>query len=124
MIQPGEGSPEDVSYTGPVAGGKTWRTAIPTDRVYFTMLGMLAVFTVAELLIFYAVESVVARILILAAFVVMKFVAQIGWFTHLRYDDRRLTWIFGGCFFIALAVMAATVAMMAADGFHVGIEYQ
>ncbi len=92
----------------------------PTDKVYFIMLGMLAVFTVVELLIFYAIESVAARILILVAFLVVKFIAQVGWFTHLRYDDRRLTWVFGGCFFIALAVMAATVAMMAVDGFEVG----
>ncbi|HEV2529882.1 MAG TPA: cytochrome C oxidase subunit IV family protein [Thermomicrobiales bacterium] len=95
----------------------------PSDKVYFTMLGILAVFTVVELLIFYAIESVVLRILILATFLVIKFVAQVGWFTHLRYDDRRLTWVFGGCFFIALAVMAATVVMMAFDGFHVGIQY-
>jgi cytochrome c oxidase subunit IV len=97
--------------------------AHPGDNVYFTMLGLLAVLTVVELLVFYAFESVIPRILILAALLLVKFVAQVGWFTHLRYDDRRLTLVFGGCFFIALAVMAATVSMMAVDGFYMDGEY-
>lgn len=95
----------------------------PGDRMYFTMLGLLAVFTVVELLVFYAFESITARIGILVAILLIKFVAQVGWFTHLRYDDKRLTMVFGGCFFIALAVMAATVAMMAVDGFYLDGEY-
>jgi cytochrome c oxidase subunit IV len=95
----------------------------PGDNVYFTMLGLLAVLTVVEVIVFYTFDSLAARIGILVALLLVKFVAQVGWFTHLRYDDRRLTLVFGGCFFIALAVMAATVAMMAVDGFYLDGEY-
>lgn len=96
----------------------------PGDRVYFTMLGMLAVLTVIEVVIFYATESIVLRVGLLVALLLVKFVAQIGWFTHLRYDDRRISMVFGGCLFIALSVMIATVAMMSVDGFFLLNEYQ
>lgn len=99
-------------------------TGHPGDRVYFTMLGMLAALTVIEVIIYYLTDSLVLRVGLLAVLLLVKFIAQIGWFTHLRYDDRRITLVFGGCLFIALSVMFATVAMMAVDGMFIGGEYQ
>jgi cytochrome c oxidase subunit IV len=96
----------------------------PGDNVYFTMLGLLGVLTIVELVVFYLFDSIVLRAGVLVAILLVKFVAQVGWFTHLRYDDRRLAMVFGGCFFIALAVMVALVAMMAVDGFYLDGEYQ
>lgn len=100
-----------------IAGGH------PGDRVYFNMLALLAVLTVVEVIVFYTTSSLLPRIGLLAILLLVKFVAQVGWFTHLRYDDRRLTLVFGGCLFIALSVMVATVAMMTVDGMFVGHEY-
>ena len=96
----------------------------PGDRVYFNMLALLAALTIIEVIVFYVTESVVLRAAILVVLLLIKFVAQVGWFTHLRYDDRRLSLVFGGCLFIALSVMIATVAMMANDGMFIGHNYQ
>lgn len=98
--------------------------AHPGDNVYFTMLGMLAVLTVIELIVFYITDSIVLRAGILVVLLLVKFVAQIGWFTHLRYDDRRITMVFGGALFIALSVMIAAVAMMSYDGVFIGEQFQ
>lgn len=95
----------------------------PTDRVYFNMLALLSALTIVEVIVFYVTDSILLRIGILTILLLIKFVAQVGWFTHLRYDDRRLTLVFGGCLFIALSVMVAMVAMMAVDGMFVGHNY-
>lgn len=96
----------------------------PPDRVYFNMLVLLAVFTVAEVLIYYNIGSPVTRAFILGAMLLVKFVAQIGWFTHLRYDDRRLVGVFAGCFIIAFSVVGALIWMMSYDGMWIGQQYQ
>ena len=96
----------------------------PGDRVYFNMLFLLAALTVIEVIVFYVTESIVLRAGILVVLLLIKFVAQVGWFTHLRYDDRRLSLVFGGCLFIALSVMVATVAMMASDNLFIGRAFK
>lgn len=99
-------------------------TGHPGDRVYFNMLGLLALLTVIEVIVFYVTDSIVLRAGILVVLLLVKFVAQVGWFTHLRYDDKRLALVFGGCLFIALSVMVALVAMQTVDGFFLLNEYQ
>ena len=96
----------------------------PGDRVYFNMLALLAVLTIVEVIVFYVTDSIVLRAGILVVLLLVKFVAQVGWFTHLRYDDKRLALVFGGCFLIALSCMGALVAMQAVDGFFLLNEYQ
>lgn len=95
----------------------------PGDRVYFNMLALLAALTIIEVIVFYVTESVVLRAAILVVLLLIKFVAQVGWFTHLRYDDRRLSLVFGGCLLIAFSVVVATILMMAADGMFIGHNY-
>ena len=96
----------------------------PPDRIYFNMLILLAVFTVVEVLIYYNIGSAVTRAVILAVMLLIKFIAQIGWFTHLRYDDRRLVGVFAGCFIIAISVVVALIWMMSYDGMFLGQQYQ
>lgn len=95
----------------------------PGDNVYWTMLVMLAVFTVIEVLIYYHISSLATRIIVLSAILLIKFIAQVGWFTHLRYDDRRLLFVFGGCFSVAFLVVASTIWMMVYDGMWIGRHY-
>lgn len=65
----------------------------PKPRDYWTIAGILAAITAAEVAVTYidALSSAVAPMLILMS--AAKFVLVVGWFMHLRYDKpayRRL----------------------------------
>lgn len=87
----------------------------PTENVYIRIAIILSVITAVEVAIFYigAFESIlVPALLILSA---VKFVMVVGYFMHLKFDDRLLAWIFAGGLSIALAVFLVVVAVMYFD---------
>jgi cytochrome c oxidase subunit 4 len=72
---------------------------------------ILAVVTAVEVAIYYieAVEDIlVPTLLILSA---GKFAAVVGYFMHLKFDDRRFRWIFIFGLAVALACYLGTAAM-------------
>ncbi len=78
--------------------------AHPTEGTYIRIAITLALVTLLEVVIYYvdALDSIlVPALIILSAF---KFVTVVGYFMHLKFDDRRLAGIFSGGLIVALAV--------------------
>ena len=79
----------------------------PGELTYIKVAAVLAAITIVEVAIYYFDLSrslLVALLLILSA---IKFVTVVGYFMHLKFDDRRLTWIFGGGLVIAVSIILA-----------------
>jgi cytochrome c oxidase subunit 4 len=84
----------------------------PTELKYIKIAAILAFITLAEVAIYYidAFSGVlVPMLIVMSAF---KFVMVVGYFMHLKFDDKRLAWIFTGGMLTALAVFIATWALM------------
>ncbi len=79
----------------------------PGELTYIKVAVILAVITVAEVAIWY-IEALdfllVEALLIMSAF---KFVTVVSFFMHLKFDDRRLAWIFGLAMVVALSIVVA-----------------
>ena len=92
----------------PADGGHTH----PTEQVYIKVAIILSLVTAIEVVIYY-VESLdailVPALLIMSAF---KFVVVVGFFMHLKFDDRRLTLIFVSGLLLAIAIFVAAFATM------------
>ncbi|CAA9545409.1 MAG: hypothetical protein AVDCRST_MAG73-2364 [uncultured Thermomicrobiales bacterium] len=89
----------------------------PDDRTYITVAAILAVVTAIEVAIYYveAIEDFLVPILIVLS--VGKFVAVVGYFMHLKFDDRRFTWIFVAGLLISISVFIGAAAMFGADDY-------
>jgi len=79
----------------------------PDERVYIKIAGILAVITAVEVAIYYFDMSRSLLVTLLIIFSIIKFVTVVGYFMHLKFDDRRLTWIFLAGLFMAFAVFIA-----------------
>ncbi len=79
----------------------------PGERVYIKIAGILAVITAIEVAIYYFDMSRSLLVTLLIIFSIIKFVTVVGYFMHLKFDDRRLTWIFLGGLLMAFAVFIA-----------------
>jgi cytochrome c oxidase subunit IV len=87
----------------------------PTERVYVNVAIILAVVTAIEVAIYYieALEDILVPLLLaLSAF---KFVAVVGYFMHLKMDDRRFRWLFAAGLVISGSVVLALLAMFWTD---------
>ncbi|MEJ7839229.1 MAG: cytochrome C oxidase subunit IV family protein [Thermomicrobiales bacterium] len=86
--------------------------AHPTERDYIKIAIILSIVTAAEVVIYYieALEMIlVPALLIMSGF---KFVVVVGYFMHLKFDDRRLMWIFVSGLALALSVFLVVFAAM------------
>jgi cytochrome c oxidase subunit 4 len=92
----------------------------PGERVYVNVAIILAVVTALEVAIYYieAVGDILVPALIIMS--LAKFVTVVGYFMHLKYDDRRFMWIFCAGLLTAIAVFVAVVVM---QDFHEIVEY-
>ena len=109
------------AHENPVAPGVYQEHEHPGERTYVTVAIVLAIITAIEVFIYYveAVEDIlVPMLLILSA---AKFVAVVGYFMHLKFDDRRFTWIFGFGLGVAVACFLGTAAMFIANAFNLTI---
>lgn len=87
----------------------------PTPRFLVNVAVILAIITAVEVALHYidAVDPVLVPLLVILSSV--KFVAVIWYFMHLKWDDRRLTWVFASGMAVALAVYLALWVM---QNFH------
>ncbi len=78
--------------------------AHPTEGTYIRIAIALAAVTLLEVVIYYidALDSILVPALIILS--AIKFVTVIGYFMHLKFDDRRLAGIFSGGLIVTLAV--------------------
>lgn len=94
--------------------------AHPTEGKYIQIAIMLAAVTLLEVVIYYieALDSILVPALIILS--AIKFVTVIGYFMHLKFDDRRLAGIFAGGLIVALAVF---LGLYVIQEFHEVIEF-
>lgn len=83
----------------------------PTDRQYIRIAIILTIITIIEVAIYY-IEGVrdflVPALIILS---VSKFIAVVGYFMHLKFDDRRFAVMFISAMILSIAVIGALVVM-------------
>lgn len=79
----------------------------PTERSYIKIAAILSAITIAEVAIYYidALSGVLVPMLIVMS--VVKFVTVVAFFMHLKFDDRRLAYIFAAALVLSLAVVSA-----------------
>ena len=85
----------------------------PGPNVYVQVAIILAIVTAIEVAIYYIdwVKNNGALVPALLVFSAFKFVAVVGYFMHLKYDDKRLTWTFVSGLVVALSIILALFAM-------------
>lgn len=79
----------------------------PTERTYIKIAAILSAVTIAEVAIYYidALDGVLVPMLIILS--VFKFVMVVLNFMHIKFDDRRLGYIFAAALLLTLAVVSA-----------------
>jgi cytochrome c oxidase subunit 4 len=89
--------------------------AHPTEAKYIQIAIILSIITIVEVGLFYleSFEGVLVPALILLS--AIKFVMVVGYFMHLKFDDKRLAWIFSAGMGVALAIYIGTWALMYYD---------
>ena len=93
-------------------GADDERHAHPTESTYIRIAIILAIITGLEVAIYYinAFEDVLVPMLIVMS--TIKFAVVVGYFMHLKFDDKRLAMIFVGAMVMALGTFIGTWAMM------------
>lgn len=76
----------------------------PSEFTYIKIALILAIITIIEVAIYYveALRGVLVPALI--ALSVVKFIMVVGYFMHLKFDDKKLAWIFGFALITSIAV--------------------
>ncbi len=84
----------------------------PGERVYIKIAAILATITALEVAIYYweTVRDFLVPMLIVLS--TIKFVMVVGYFMHLKFDDKRLAWIFAGGMGLALAIYIGTWSVL------------
>lgn len=87
--------------------------AHPTGSKYVLIAVVLTILTAIEVAIFYVIpESQRALLMIvLGALAIGKFVLVVGWYMHLKFDAKLLTWLFVAGLAVATATITGLWAM-------------
>jgi cytochrome c oxidase subunit 4 len=93
----------------------------PGDREYIRIAIILTIITAVEVAIYYieGIRDFLVPLLIILS--VAKFVAVVGYFMHLKFDDRRFMVMFVAGLGISLAVVAALVLMFWTGVYFTGV---
>lgn len=93
----------------------------PSDGQYVRIAIILTTITAVEVAIYYVegIRSVLVPLLIVLS--VAKFVAVVGYFMHLKFDDRRFMLVFAAGLGISIAVITALVIMFWTGQFFPGV---
>ena len=83
----------------------------PGPRQYVLIGFILAVLTAAEVGAFYIDATSALVVSILLTFSFAKFVLVVGFFMHLKFDDRRFLALFVFPFIVMVSIMVALLAM-------------
>jgi len=87
----------------------------PGEPVYIRIAIILAIVTAVEVAIYYvdALRSILVPTLLVLS--VAKFVAVVGYFMHLKFDDMRYRLMFIAGLVIVVSVVGALIAMFWTD---------
>ncbi len=86
----------------------------PGQRTYINIAIILAIITIVEVATYYIEWMADSGVLVPTLIVLSaaKFVTVVGYFMHLKFDDRRLTWIFAVGLVISLAIVISLKILM------------
>ena len=89
----------------------------PTERTYINVAIILSIVTAVEVAIYYidALRDILVPTLLVLS--VAKFVAVVGYFMHLKMDDRRFRWMFISGLVISASIIIALIVLFAVDEF-------
>jgi cytochrome c oxidase subunit 4 len=85
----------------------------PGERTYVEVAAILAAITVVEVAVYYIqwVHDKGLLVPLLLALSAIKFATVVGYFMHLKFDDRRLTYIFASGLIVAFSIIMALYAL-------------
>ena len=88
--------------------------AHPGERIYVKVAAVLLGITIVEVVIYYIQwlhdhKVLAPTLMVLSA---VKFVTVVGYFMHLKFDDRRLTLLFGGALLLSLGTVVALYILL------------
>jgi cytochrome c oxidase subunit 4 len=85
--------------------------AHPPVMQYVLIAAILAIITAIEVATYYieSIESALVYILIVLS--VLKFVIVVGYYMHLKFDNKLFTWIFGMGMLAGVSVVTALIAL-------------
>jgi len=91
----------------------------PGELQYIKIAAILAAVTGIEVVIYYidALKDILVPALLLLS--AGKFIAVVGYFMHLKFDDKRFTWVFVAGLVISFSVFLGAAAMFAYHTFDV-----
>lgn len=92
----------------------------PSEGTYVKVVSVLALITIVEVAVYYVEGLSAVLVPILVVLSVVKFVGVVGWFMHLRFDDKRFLWIFLVGLLIAITLVIALIAMFSYNDFFAG----
>lgn len=83
----------------------------PTPADYVRIAIILAIITLVEVIIYYIPQMRGILVPILIVLSIIKFLAVVGYFMHLKEDKRLFRLMFGAGLILSLAVFLALLAM-------------
>jgi cytochrome c oxidase subunit IV len=83
----------------------------PGELTYIKIAAILAVITIVEVAIYYFDLGRTLLVTLLLGFSAIKFATVVGYFMHLKFDDRRLTWIFLSGLVVGFSIIMALWAL-------------
>lgn len=85
--------------------------AYPEPSTYVKLAVFLAVFTIIEVATYYIDAPVLLITLVLVVLMATKFVLVVGYYMHLKFDTRLLSYVFGAGLAVALSIMLVMIAL-------------
>ncbi len=83
----------------------------PEPSTYIKLALFLAVFTLIEVATYYIHANVLLITLVLIFLMTVKFVLVVGYYMHLKFDSRLLTFVFAAGLMVALSIMLVMIAL-------------
>ncbi len=85
--------------------------AYPEPSTYVKLAVILAIFTLIEVATYYVNAPVLMITLVLVFLMTVKFALVVGYYMHLKFDSRLLTFVFAGGLTVALSLMLVMIAL-------------
>ena len=83
----------------------------PTARTYIWIAVVLTILTALEVLIYYVPALAGVLVLLVIVLGLAKFVLVVGYYMHLKFDAKILTWLFVFGLLLAVAMLTGLWAL-------------
>ncbi len=83
----------------------------PEPSTYIKLAVFLAIFTIIEVATYYIDAPVLLITLVLIFLMAVKFVLVVGYYMHLKFDSRLLTFVFAAGLMVAVSIMLVMIAL-------------